>query len=60
VGQPRKQACRPRLLRLADDPYNWLPYMFAGYMLIGLGWFGFLWRRAPDALVIIEHDMEEA
>jgi hypothetical protein len=34
--------------------------MFAFYMLIGLGWFGFLWRRAPDALVTIEHDMEEA
>jgi hypothetical protein len=29
-------------------------------MLIGLGWFGFLWRPAPDALVTIEHDMEEA
>ncbi|MDB5401857.1 MAG: hypothetical protein QOD93_5325 [Acetobacteraceae bacterium] len=34
--------------------------MFAFYMLIGLGWFGFLWRRAPNGLVTIEHDMEEA
>jgi hypothetical protein len=34
--------------------------MFAFYMLIGLGWFGFLWRRAPSGLVTIEHDMEEA
>jgi hypothetical protein len=34
--------------------------MFAGLMLIGLGWFGFPCRRAPDAPVTIEYDMEEA
>ena len=41
-------------------PYNLLPYLFAGYMLVGLGWFGYLKLRAPEVLVTMEHDMEEA
>jgi amino acid transporter len=40
-------------------PFNWLPYLFAGYMLIGLAWAGYLKLRAPDALLNMEHDMEE-
>jgi amino acid transporter len=41
-------------------PYNLLPYLFALYMLAGLAWFGFLKLRAPDVLLTMEHDMEEA
>jgi hypothetical protein len=41
-------------------PCDWLPYTLAGYRLIGLGRFGCLGRRAPDARGSIEHDMEEA
>jgi amino acid transporter len=40
-------------------PYNWLPYLFALYMLIGVAWSGYLKLRAPDVLVTMEHDMEE-
>jgi amino acid transporter len=40
-------------------PYNWLPYLFAAYMLIGVAWSGYLRRRRPDVLVTMEHDMEE-
>lgn len=39
-------------------PYNLLPYLFAGYMLIGAAWFGYLQRRRPEALGLIEHDLE--
>jgi amino acid transporter len=41
-------------------PYNWLPYLFALYMLIGVAWSGYLKLRAPDVLASMEHDMEEA
>lgn len=40
-------------------PYNWLPYLFAVYMLIGVAWAGYLKLRAPSVLVTMEHDMEE-
>jgi amino acid transporter len=40
-------------------PFNWLPYLFAAYMVIGLAWAGYLKLRAPDVLVTMEHDMEE-
>jgi amino acid transporter len=39
-------------------PYDLLPYLFAGYMLIGVAWFGYLKWRAPDVLVSMEQDME--
>lgn len=48
------------LYPVPPHPYNWLPYLFAVYMLIGLAWFGYLRLRAPDALITMEHDMEEA
>ena len=41
-------------------PYNLLPYIFAAYMLLGLAWFGYLRLRAPDTLITMEHDMEDA
>jgi hypothetical protein len=43
-----------------DQPQLKRGALTKSYMLIGLGWFGFLWLRAADALAAIEHDMEEA
>jgi amino acid transporter len=40
-------------------PYNWLPYLFVVYMLVGIAWFGYLKCRTPNALIAMEHDMEE-
>ena len=40
-------------------PYNWLPYLFTLYMLIGVAWSGYLRLRAPDVLMTMERDMEE-
>jgi amino acid transporter len=39
-------------------PYNILPYLFAIYLLIGVGWFWLVKMRAPAALLSIEHDLE--
>ena len=39
-------------------PYNYLPYGFAIYMLIGLAWFVLLKYRMPQTLLGLEHDME--
>jgi amino acid transporter len=39
-------------------PYNVVPYVFAGYMLIGAAWFGSLAVRRPAVLRMIEHDLE--
>jgi amino acid transporter len=41
-------------------PYDWLPYLFAGYMAIGAVWCGYLKLRAPDVLLTMERDMEES
>jgi amino acid transporter len=30
-------------------PYSWLPYMYLGYVLVGLGWYGFARRGAGTA-----------
>jgi hypothetical protein len=52
----------PQVLPTSSRSAAWchgLPYLFAGYMLIGPGWLGFLRRRAPEALVTIESGMEE-
>jgi hypothetical protein len=38
--------------------YNWLPYLFAVYMLVGVAGSGYLKLRAPDVLATMEHDME--
>jgi amino acid transporter len=39
-------------------PYNYFPYGFVIYMLIGLVWFWILKTRAPQTLLSIEHDLE--
>lgn len=42
-----------------EYPYNVLPYLFFGYMLVGLVWFARLNSTAPQILASIQHDMEE-
>ncbi|WP_284947209.1 APC family permease [Acidisoma cladoniae] len=39
-------------------PYNYLPYGFAAYMLIGVLWFLVLKARTPQIFLSIEHDLE--
>jgi amino acid transporter len=39
-------------------PYNYFPYGFAIYMLIGLAWFVVIKFRMPQTLLGLEHDME--
>jgi amino acid transporter len=41
-------------------PYNYLPYGFALYMLIGVAWFVVLKYRMPQTLLGLAHDMETA
>jgi len=41
-------------------PYDYLPYGFAAYMLIGFAWFSFIKIRSPQILLGIERDMESA
>jgi amino acid transporter len=41
-------------------PYNYLPYGFAIYMLIGVVWFVVLKTRMPQTLLGLAHDMETA
>jgi amino acid transporter len=39
-------------------PYNYLPYGFALYMVVGVVWFVVLKSRMPQVLLAIEHDLE--
>jgi amino acid transporter len=39
-------------------PYDILPYVFFGYMVIGAAWFAALKAKAPQILASIQHDME--
>jgi amino acid transporter len=39
-------------------PYNYFPWGFLAYMLLGAAWFYFLKLRAPKVLLGIENDME--
>lgn len=39
-------------------PYNYLPYGFAVYMLIGAIWFVVIKNRMPQVILGIEHDLE--
>jgi amino acid transporter len=41
-------------------PYDYLPYGFAAYMLIGFAWFSFIKKRSPQILAGIERDLEGA
>ncbi len=41
-------------------PYNYFPYAFAAYMLIGFAWYSFLKNRTPQILAGIQHDLESA
>ena len=41
-------------------PYNYFPYAFAAYMLVGFAWYMVVKTRAPQVIVGIEHDMESA
>ena len=39
-------------------PFNILPYLFLGYMVVGAIWFFILKTRSPQILATIQHDME--
>ena len=39
-------------------PYNYLPYGFALYMLLGAAWFVTLKGRKPELLLGMDHDLE--
>jgi amino acid transporter len=39
-------------------PYNYFPYAFAAYMLLGFVWFTVVKARAPQVIAGIEHDLE--
>jgi amino acid transporter len=39
-------------------PFNILPYLFLGYMVVGAIWFGILKAKSPQILASIVHDME--
>jgi len=41
-----------------DYPYNYFPYGFVVYMIIGVLWFLVLRNRMPQVLLGIEHDLE--
>lgn len=42
-----------------EYPFNILPYIFIGYMLVGAIWFAVLKVKSPETLVSIQHDLEE-
>ena len=39
-------------------PFNILPYLFLGYMIVGAIWFALLKRKSPQILASIQQDME--
>jgi amino acid transporter len=39
-------------------PYNTLPFLFFGYMVLGAVWFAVLRAKSPQTLASIQHDME--
>ncbi len=39
-------------------PYNYFPYGFVVYMLIGVVWFFYTKSRSPQVILNIEHDLE--
>jgi amino acid transporter len=41
-------------------PYDYFPYAFAAYMVLGFGWFTFIRTRSPNVLIGIQHDLESA
>ncbi len=41
-----------------EYPYNILPYVFSGYLLVGALWFAVLKAKSPQILASIQHDME--
>ena len=43
-----------------DVPYNYFPYGFVVYMVIGALWFMVLRNKMPQVLLGIEHDLESA
>ncbi len=43
-----------------DVPYNYFPWGFVVYMLIGIAWFLTLKKNAPNVLLGIEYDLEGA
>jgi amino acid transporter len=43
-----------------DFPYNYFPYGFVVYMVIGVLWFMVLRNKMPQVLLGIEHDLEGA
>ena len=46
------------LYPIPDAPYDYLPYGFALYMLVGFAWLVVLRSRMPQVLLSIEHDLE--
>ena len=47
------------LYPVPDFPSDLIPYLFAGYMAVGFGWFAVLRFRSPEVLSTMQHDMEE-
>jgi amino acid transporter len=41
-------------------PYNYFPYAFGAYLLIGFVWFSYVKIRSPQVLASIEQDLEGA
>ncbi len=41
-------------------PYNYFPYAFLAYLLIGFIWFSYIKLRSPQVLAGIGHDLEAA
>jgi amino acid transporter len=48
------------LYPVPPHPYDVLPFVFFGYLLVGGVWFGMLKLRAPQVLASIRYDMEDA
>jgi amino acid transporter len=46
------------LYPVPDYPYNLLPYLFGGVLLVGALLYGMLSWRAPEALAALQHDLE--
>jgi amino acid transporter len=41
-------------------PYNYFPYAFVAYMIVGFIWYSIVKARAPQVIAGIEHDLESA
>lgn len=54
IGIPGENSIFP----VPSAPYNFFPYLFLGYLAVGLGWFLLLRSRSPEILQSMEADIE--